>query len=114
MKVIDVYQQYFAARCAFSGVPRRAVSVTLTAESDAGHIRYEAAATFFPHQAEDDYAVSYDAAAAKTLYDAPGRRSKKREQLMLETALRPAADALAESLGGEIFWDRPLREARYG
>ena len=44
---------------------------------------------------------------------AKGRRSKKREQSLLET-LRKEADALAADLGGRIDWDSPLREARYG
>ena len=114
MNAVDVWQRYFAADCVFSGVPRRAVSVRLTAESGAGTVRYEAAVSFFPHRDETDFAVSCDAAAAKELYAAPGRRAKKREAALLETALRPAADALAEDLGGEIFWDRPLRDARTG
>lgn len=113
MKVIDVYQQYFSAKCVFNGVPRRAASVTLTATSDAGTIRYEAAVSFFPHTSEDDFAVSYDACAQTELYAAPGRRAKKREAALLKE-LPAAADALAAQLGGEIFWDRPLRDARYG
>ena len=113
MKVIDVYQQYFAARCVFHGVERRAVSVMLTATSDAGSIRYEVSVSFFPHTAEDDFAVSYDACAAREIYAAPGRRARKREQAMLEN-LREQADAAAATLEGEIFWDEPLREARYG
>ena len=114
MKVIDVYQQYFAAGCVFNGVERRAASVTLTATSDEGTIRYEVGVSFFPHTEEDDFAVSYDAAASAELYAAPGRRSKKREAAMLESDLRPAVDALADGMGGEIFWDEPLRDARYG
>ena len=113
MKVIDVYQQYFAARCVFSGVERRAATVTLTAASDAGSIRYEAGVSFFPHTAEDDFAVSYDACASRELYAAPGRRSKKREQVLMKE-LQETADALAASLDAEIFWDRPLCDARYG
>ena len=103
MKVIDVYQQYFAAHCVFSGVER----------SDAGMIRYEVSVSFFPHEDDEDYAVSYDACAADEIYAAPGRRARKRESDMLE-ALRTHADALARELGGEILWDQPLRDARYG
>ncbi len=114
MKVIDVYQQFFAARCVYHGVERRAASVTLTATSDEGTIRYEVGVTFFPHTEEDDFAVSYDAYAAQELYSAPGRRSRKREAALMEEALRGAAEAAAASLDGEIFWDRPLREARFG
>ena len=113
MKVLDVYQQYFAARCVYNGVPRRAASVMLTAESDAGTVRYSVSVTFFPHTEEDDFAVSYDACAERELYAAPGRRSRKREAGMLED-LRGHADAAAADLDGEIFWDQPLRDARYG
>ena len=113
MKVIDVYQQYFAARCVFNGVKRRAASVTLTATSDAGTIRYVVGVSFFPHTSQDDFAVSYDACAEVEIYAAPGRRAKKREGAMLET-LREHADAVAATLDGEIFWDKPLREARFG
>ena len=111
--VIDVYSQYFAGECVFNGVERRGALVRLTADSEAGSIRYDAGLTFFPHRDEEDYAVSYDAAAEKTLYEGRGRRSRKREAALLD-ALRPVIDALAESLGGTVFWDRPLRDARYG
>ena len=114
MKVIDVYQQYFAAHCVCSGVERRAAIVTLTATSEDGSIRYAVGVSFFPHQTEDDFRVSYDAFASQEVYAAPGRRSKKRETALMEEKLREAADAAAATLEGEIFWDRPLREARYG
>ncbi len=113
MTVIDVYQQYFAAHCVYAGVERRGVSVKLTAESDSGAVRYEASVTFFPHADEEDFAVGYDACAARELYAAPGRRSRKREAAMLEM-LRSEADALAAEMDAEIFWDRPLTEARRG
>ena len=113
MKVVDVYQQFFAARCVYHGVQRRAASVTLTATSDAGMIRYEVGVTFFPHTAEDDYAVSYDAFASREIYAAPGRRAKKREEALLKD-LHAQADAAAAALDGEIFWDKPLRDARFG
>ncbi len=113
MKVIDVYRQHFAAHCVFNGVERRAAIVTLTATSDAGTVRYEAGVSFFPHTEEEDFAVSYDAAAETELYSAPGRRSKKRERTLMEE-LRGHVDALAASLNGEVFWDRPLRDAQYG
>ena len=114
MKVVDVYGQYFAARCVFSGVERRAVSVALTATSEAGTIRYEASVSFFPHADPEDFAVSYDACKQRELYAAPGRRSKKRENALLETSLRPAADALAAEMDAEIFWDKPLTQPRRG
>ena len=113
MKVINVYDQYFSARCTFNGVERRGARVLLIATSEDGMIRYEAAVSFFPHQDDEDFAVSHDAYAAKELYGAKGRRSKKREAEYLE-AIRAHADELAESVGGIIDWDKPLREARYG
>ena len=113
MKVINVYDQYFAAQCTFNSVERRGARVLLIATSEEGSIRYEAAVTFFPHTDDEDFAVSYDAYAAKELYRAKGRRSKKREAAYLED-MRVHADELAESLGGVIDWDKPLREARYG
>ena len=111
--VIDVYSQYFAGGCTYNGVERRGALVRLTSDSEAGSIRYTAGLTFFPHADEEDFAVSYDASAEKTIYEGRGRRSKKREAALLE-ALPAEIDALAASLGGAILWDRPLREARYG
>ena len=112
MKVINVYDQYFSGQCVYNGVERRAAQVMLIATSEEGTIRYEAAVSFFPHRDDEDFAVSYDAYAAKELYHAKGRRSKKREAAYLD-AIRADADALASSLGGVIDWDKPLREARY-
>ena len=111
--VIDVYAQYFAGECVFGGVERRGVLVRLTADSEAGNIRYDAGLTFFPHADAEDFAVSYDAAAEKTLYEARGRRSRKREAALM-ASLREELDGLAGTLNGTIFWDAPLRDARYG
>lgn len=111
MKVIDVYSQYFAGDCVFNEVARHGAEVKLTATSDSGHITYEISANFFPHRDETDYAISYDAYASAVVYDAPGRRSRKREKALL-AELRGHADALAASLHGTIFWERPLREAQ--
>ena len=113
MKNIDVYLQYFSAECEFSGVLRRGAAVRLTAESDAGMIRYTVSVSFFPHQDAEDFAISGDAYAESELYSGKGRRAKKREQTYLQ-ALRAEADALADSLGGTIFWEQPLIEARLG
>ena len=113
MKTVNVYEQYFAAELEYSGVPRRGALVMLTAESDAGNIRYEAAVTFFPHREETDYAVSYDARFAREVYADRGRRSRKREAKLLET-FRQEIDALAEAAGGRVFWDKPLRPERRG
>jgi len=111
--VINVYEQYFSAECAFNGVKRRGALVMLTSDSEAGNIKYEAAVTFFPHTDEEDYAVSYDAYFSRVLYEGKGRRSKKREVgLMLE--FQSVIDELAAEAGGKVFWDEPLREARRG
>lgn len=110
---VNVYEQYFAADLKANGVPRRGALVMLIADSQAGHIRYEAAVTFFPHGDEDDFAVSYDACYSAVLFDGPGRRSKKREEKLL-LGLRAKIDALAARSGGVIHWDRPLGEARRG
>ena len=108
---VNVYEQYFEGDLMANGVLRRGALVMLIADSEAGHIRYEAAVTFFPHEEENDFAVSYDAYYSTVLFDGPGRRSKKREEKLLLT-LQAEIDALAAAAGGAVFWDRPLREAR--
>ena len=113
MATINVYQQYFAAECTFNGVERHGVSVMLIATSEEGQIRYEVAVSFFPHTTEDDYAISYDAYFSKVVFEAKGRRSKKREQQLLDT-IQEEADSLADEANGKIFWDKPLIEARRG
>ena len=113
MATLNVYEQYFAAEMEFNGVPRHAALVMLIADSDAGQIRYEAAVTFFPHNDDEDYAVSYDAYFSKVIYEGKGRRSKKREQQLL-SEFRDHIDELAQQAGGEVHWEQPLREARWG
>ncbi len=113
MKVINVYEQYFAAEGEFNGVPRKGALVMLISTSDSGTIQYEAAVSFFPHQDEEDFAVSYDAYFSRELYSAAGRRSKKREQQLMER-FREEIDVLAEENGGKVLWEKPLREARLG
>ena len=113
MAVINVYEQYFEAELTANGVPRHGALVMLVSDSEAGQIRYEAAVTFFPHNDEEDYAVSYDAYYSKALFEGKGRRSKKREKTFME-GLRQHIDELAEENGGKVFWDRSLREARLG
>ena len=113
MKVIDVYKQYFAADCMFNTVQRNGVVVTLTATSDSGMITYEVGVSFFPHRDPEDFCISYDAYASKEIYRSKGRRSKKKEAVFMEQ-LRKHADAMAEELGGSIFWDKPLRDAQLG
>ena len=113
MKVVNVYEQYFSAELVFNEVERKAALVTLIATSDNGTIKYEAGVSFFPHRDEEDFAVSYDAWFVRELYTGPGRRSKKREQKLMET-FREEIDYLAEQAGGKVLWDQPLREARMG
>ena len=110
---INVYERYYAAEAEYNGVPRHAALVMLVATSEEGNIRYEAAVTFFPHNDEEDYAVSYDAYLSKVLYEAKGRRSKKREQALMET-FEQEIDQVAETIGGKVLWEQPLREARMG
>ena len=113
MAAINVYERYYAAEAEFNGVPRHGALVMLIATSEEGQISYEAAVTFFPHNDEEDYAVSYDAYLSKVLYEAKGRRSKKREQSLLET-LTLEIDQLAETIKRKVLWEQPLREERRG
>ena len=113
MATINVYQQFFSAECTFNEVERHGALVMLIATSEEGRIKYEVAVTFFPHVSDDDFAISYDAYFSKVLFEAPGRRSKKREQQLLE-AIQIEADSLADEANGKIFWDKPLIEARRG
>lgn len=110
---LNIYEQYFSANLLFNGVPRHAAKVMLICNSEAGNVQYEAAVTFFPHNDEEDYAVSYDAYFSKVLFEAKGRRSKKREQ-QLYSELCGHIDELALEARGEVFWDQPLREAKFG
>lgn len=113
MKVIDVYKQYLRGECMYNEVERKGVVVTLTATSDSGNIMYEVGISFFPHRDEEDFGISYDAYASKEIFNEKGRRSKKRDALMLEQ-VKEVADVLAEEMNGVIYWDKPLREAIYG
>ena len=113
MKVIDVFEGYFAAECIANERPRHAAKVCLTATSDAGQIQYEWQITFFPHDDEEDFAISYDAAVNWTVYEGKGRRSKKKEEIYLKDR-ETVCDELAAELEGKIFWEKPLREIRRG
>lgn len=108
---INVYEQFFAAECVANGIIRHGALVMLIATSENKMVRYDAAVTFFPHIDETDFAVSYDAYYEDVLYEAPGRRSRKREEILLET-LREDIDVLCKRANAVIFWDRPLRPAR--
>lgn len=110
--VIDVYEQYFRAEAVVNEIPRRACIVKLTSDSEAGNIRYTVSANFFPFRDEEDFAVSYDAYYECEIYNAKGRRSKKREKVFMED-IRQIADTLAAEHGASILWDEPIMEARY-
>ena len=113
MAVINVYEQYYEAEALANGVQRHAVLAGLQSDSEGGQISYRVFLSFFPHNDPEDFAVSYDAYAEKVIYAASGRRSKKREKAFLES-FRETADALAAGMDAQIFWDKPLREARNG
>lgn len=111
--VINVYEQYFRADAVFSDVQRSGAQVMLISDSEAGMITYKAAVTFFPHNDEEDYAISYDAYFEKELYRGKGRRSKKKEAAYLEQ-LQAVIDELAMENNARVLWDEPLREAERG
>ena len=113
LRTVDVYRQFFSARATCGGVERRAALVALTADSSEGVLTYEVLVTFFPHRDDEDFAVSYDAYASEVLYEAKGRRSKKREAAFLAD-LRTHVDGLAARLGCKVLWDKPLRGERRG
>lgn len=113
MSQVNVYEQYFLADFMYNGVARHAALVMLIATSEEGQIKYEAAVTFFPHNDEEDFAVSYDAYFSKVLYEAKGRRSKKREQVLLDELPR-YIEEIIEVTEGKVIWNKPLREARVG
>ena len=112
MKVINVYEQFFSASCIYHSMQRNGVLVTLTSTYQQGIIKYEITITFFPHTEPEDFAVSYDAYASLEIYQAKGRRSKKREETFLEN-FQIIATQLASTLGGTIDWNNPLCSARY-
>ena len=107
----DLYTQYFAAEATVNGRKRHAALVALTADSEKGFIKYTVSASFFPHDTEDDFAVSYDAFFSKEVFLGKGRRSQKREADLLKS-LRQEADSLAKEAGAQIFWEKPLKEAK--
>ena len=111
--VINVYSQYFQAKACFSGVERRGALVLLVSDSEAGMISYKVAVSFFPHRDADDFGVSYDAYFEKEIYNAPGRRSKKRETAFLDS-LRSEIDTIATEHDAVVDWEHPLNEARMG
>ena len=107
------YEQYFEARHPGNGRPRHAARAALTVSTGEGQVRYEAVLSFFPHDTAEDFGISYDICASRTLYEGRGRRSKKREAALLE-GLQETLDDLAAEMGGEVFWEKPLIPARFG
>ena len=110
---INVYSQYFKAQATISGVERRGAHVLLISDSEAGMISYKVAVSFFPHRDPEDFAVSYDAYFEKEIFNAPGRRSKKREAAFLDS-LRSEIDAMAAEHDASVDWEHPLNDARMG
>ena len=108
-----VYEQYFAANHPGNGTPRHGARAALLVSTGEGQVRYDAAVSFFPHEDPEDFRISYDICAARTLYEAKGRRSKKREAELMK-GLCPTIEELAQALGGEIYFDQPLIPARSG
>lgn len=110
---VNVYLRYYRADCVCSGIQRNAALVLMRAVSDEGQLKYVVSVNFFPFNAPDDFAVSYDAVWERTVFERPGRRSKKREAALME-AFEQTCDELAALAAGRIFWDQPLTEARLG
>ncbi len=112
MATVNVYEQYFQAECEYNSVLRHAALVMLVSDSENGNIKYTSAVTFFPHNSDDDFAVSHDAYFDMVLFEGKGRRSRKREQQLHET-LRESIDTVVEQANAKVFWDKALREAKY-
>ena len=108
-----VYEQYFAARHPGNGTPRRAARAALTVSTGEGRVRYAAELSFFPHEDAEDYRISWDLFSSRVLFEAAGRRSRKREEALLGQ-LRGVLEELAAESGGEVFWNEPLIPARRG
>lgn len=112
MFCIDVYSQYFEGHHVANDIERHAVVIQLQATSEEGVIRYEIGANFFPFT-DREFMITWDDLITEVIYEAPGRRSKKREKAFLEE-LRPMIDKMLESHDAVVDWDKPLIEARYG
>ena len=116
LDVIDVYSQYFHAKCTYYDSLRRAVLVKLSAMKDIeGILAYQVSASFFPFENEEDFLVANDVYVSKIVSDGQKRRMKKSEEKLLES-FREEIDSLLPQLSKDavIFWDRPLRDARFG
>lgn len=111
LKSIDVYKQYFAAEAEFGGDIRRGASVVLNATSDEGMVEYKVCVSFFLHEDDEDFRISFDRYFEKSLFSGKGRRTRKRDALYMEE-IRNTADEIAAENGAVINWDEPLIEAR--
>ena len=111
--VINVYERYYKADAVFNGVKRNGALVMLISDSEAGNISYKAAVTFFPHNDDEDFGVSYDAYFEEELLSAKGRRSKKKEEAYLKD-LREIIDRISNEQNAKVLWDEPLRDERRG
>lgn len=111
--VLNVYARYYKAEAVFSDIKRNGALVMLISDSEAGFITYKAAVTFFPHNDDEDYAVSYDAYFEKELYSGKGRRSKKKEAAFIDR-LSETIDEIAGENNAKVFWNEPLTEERRG
>ena len=112
---LDVYSQYFHAHAACCGGERRAALIKLTLLKDAeGMTAYQASASFMPFEDEEDFRVPEDVRVEKIVFEGKKRRNKKKEKELLGT-LQEEIEGLLPSLDAEaeVFWDAPLREARY-
>ncbi|MBQ2304543.1 MAG: hypothetical protein II181_00435, partial [Firmicutes bacterium] len=101
------------ADAVFNGVKRNGALVMLISDSEAGNISYKAAVTFFPHNDDEDFGVSYDAYFEEELLSAKGRRSKKKEEAYLKD-LREIIDRISNEQNAKVLWDEPLRDERRG
>lgn len=110
---INVYQRFFEAELEYNGVKRRAASVLLISDSEAGNIKYTAAVAFMPHEDSEDFRVPYDAYFTKVIYEDRGRRSKKKEKQFIENLVQ-YIDDLATEVDGVVFWNKPLSCERLG
>ena len=113
---IDVYSQYFNAHATANGVERKAAIVKLTCLKDIeGLLAYQISASFFPFRDPEDFAVSGDAEVSEIVFEAKKRRAKKKEEELLKT-IQEDIDALIPKIDpqAEIYWDRPLMDARRG
>ena len=111
--VINVYERYYKADAVFNGVKRNGALVMLISDSEAGNISYKAAVTFFPHNDDEDFGVSYDAYFEEELLSAKGRRSKKKEEAYLKD-LWEIIDRISNEQNAKVLWDEPLRDERRG